>query len=115
MTTVSALDAITRPVSPDAVHRAARRCIVREQVDDYLVYNADTDEMHLLPPLGMHAYLLCDGSRTAEEVAILLADAMGLACDESVAERVCAFLGALVTRRVLEPVPPPAAQPHRPC
>ena len=105
MTALPILEPPATRVGPRAVLRPVRRCVVREQVDQFLVYNADTDEMHLVPPLGMHAYWLCDGTRVAEDVALLLADAAGRALDRELADGVYVFLNALVARRLLELAP----------
>lgn len=43
-------------------------CVVREQEDQYLVYNSRTDELHLLPPTGFYAYRLCNGWRKLDEI-----------------------------------------------
>jgi radical SAM protein with 4Fe4S-binding SPASM domain len=78
------------------------RCVLREQVGQYLVYNARTDEMHLVGRTGYHAYCLCDGSRTVHEVADALgADVAGGAPGE-LGERTREFLEALVARGILE-------------
>jgi hypothetical protein len=40
------------------------RCTVRCQENQYLVYNQDTDELHLLPDAAYSVYAMCDGSRS---------------------------------------------------
>jgi len=85
------------------VLRPAIRCIVREQVDQYLLYNARTDELHLLEPTGFYAYCLVDGSRTVAEVEALLGDSID--AEPSVLQAAArSFFRDLVDRRLLEPV-----------
>ena len=97
-----------RVVTPATVLRPTKRCTVREQVDQFLIYSADTDEMHLVPPSGIYAYWLCDGSRSVGDVATLLADDIGLEA-RALAEPLGSFLDELVARRILEPALPRGA------
>jgi hypothetical protein len=69
-------------------------CVVREQQDEYLVYNPRTDELHLISPLGRYVYLLCDGLRTAAQIQALLPGPVAVAVPE--------YLGQLLARGLLE-------------
>ena len=84
-------------VSGDTVLGPTTWCVVREQHDEYLVYNSRTDELHLISPQARYMYLLCDGLRTVSEIQTLLGAGTG--------EAVTGFLNKLVERGVLEPVP----------
>lgn len=89
-----------RPVTTDSVLTHARECTVREQEEQYLVYNATTDELHLIPPTGRYLYELCDGLATVGEIAAAVAGIAEARTGE--AERsVVAFLQQLVDRGIL--------------
>ena len=49
-------------------YRLATRCVVRQQDEQYLIYNTETDELHLLSPLGFYLYSLCDGLSPLNEL-----------------------------------------------
>jgi hypothetical protein len=74
---------------------------MRPQVDQYLVYNVTTDELHLLGACGWRVLQLCDGSRTVADLVQEIATALGVATPE-VAERVGGFLAALLERGLIE-------------
>jgi hypothetical protein len=80
----------------DTVLRTTAWCVVREQREEYLVYNSRTDELHLISPLGHYLYLLCDGLRTVGEVQALF--------EPATASAIPGFLATLVARGVLQPV-----------
>jgi hypothetical protein len=104
MTNIPGPDTVTVPdtaINPDTVLSPTTWCVVREQRAEYLVYNSRTDELHLISPMGRYLYLLCDGLRTVAEIQALLPQAAGAAIPE--------FLAGLVTRGLVEPVPPPNA------
>lgn len=50
------------------IYRPATRCVVRRQEEQYLIYNTETDELHLLSPIGFYLYSLCDGSSPLNEL-----------------------------------------------
>ena len=78
------------------------RCVLREQVGQYLIYNARTDEMHLVGDAGYRAYCLCEGSRTVGEVVDALRPDVADEVPEELEERTREFLEALVVRGILE-------------
>ncbi len=43
-------------------------CTVREQEEQYLIYNTKTDEMYLVPKTGAYLYELCDGLATIGDI-----------------------------------------------
>ena len=43
-------------------------CTVREQAEQHLIYNTKTDEMYLVPNLGVYLYELCDGVATIGDI-----------------------------------------------
>ncbi len=47
--------------SPATVLKPTSWCSVREQEEQYLIYNSKTDELHLLPPMAFLVLQLCDG------------------------------------------------------
>jgi len=89
-------------IERDTVLVPASRCILREQVGQYLIYNSRTDEMHLVGTTGFHAYCLCDGSRTVDEIADALRGEGVEGVPEELDERTREFLEALVVRGILE-------------
>ncbi|HEU0302111.1 MAG TPA: PqqD family peptide modification chaperone [Longimicrobium sp.] len=94
--------AIETRIEMDTVLVPASRCILREQVGQYLIYNARTDEMHLVGCTAYHAYCLCDGSRTVDEVVDALRPGVVDGVPEELAERTRELLEALVARGILE-------------
>jgi len=52
----------------DRIYSPATRCVVRRQEEQYLIYNTETDELHLLSPIGFYLYSLCDGSSPLNEL-----------------------------------------------
>jgi hypothetical protein len=79
----------------------AARCTVREQVDQFLIYNARTDEMHLVPPTGYYVHSLCDGARTVAELEEVLAASVD-APREVLRTAVRAFLAQLLERGLVQ-------------
>ena len=43
-------------------------CVVREQGEQYLIYNRKSDELHLLPQTGYFVFQLCDGFNTVSDI-----------------------------------------------
>lgn len=87
-------------VGDQTVLKPAEHCVVRKQVDQVLLYNSATDELHLLSPSAFYVFALCDGVRT---VADIVGDvAVQVEESQSVAQqRVAAFLASLVQRKLL--------------
>jgi pyrroloquinoline quinone biosynthesis protein D len=50
----------------------------RDLGDEYLIYDPDTDHVHVLNGTAREIFLLCNGSRTAEEIAAELARKYGV-------------------------------------
>jgi hypothetical protein len=44
-------------------------CTIRPQKEGYVVYNARTDELHLISESGFRVYQQCDGLHTVGEIA----------------------------------------------
>lgn len=100
----SASAACRPPLGSQRVPLPTPWCVVREQERGYLLYNPRTDELHLLQPTAYHAYRLCDGLHTVEEVA----EELALACRIPAAEALgptTRFLADLVERGLLEVEP----------
>lgn len=47
-------------------------CIIRQQEEEYLLYNSKTDELHLLSPMAFYVYQLCDGATPMDEIQEIL-------------------------------------------
>lgn len=60
---------MTAPASATAKPTKAGRLIFRPQVDRVLIYNADTDELFTLWPLGVEILQKCDGTRSPQQIA----------------------------------------------
>ena len=50
----------------------------RDLGDEYLIYDRDSDHVHVLNRTAREVFLLCDGSRTAEQIAAELARKFGV-------------------------------------
>lgn len=85
----------------DLVIRHTRWCTVREQETEFLVYNRQTDELHLIPPSGILVYWLCDGIRSVSELALLLAPAFGRRPEEF-RQSLDGFVRQMLERGILE-------------
>ncbi len=85
----------------DTIPQATSSCVVRQQKEGYLFYNSQTDELHLVPSTGFLVYQLCDGLRTTGDIEQWLVDA-NLGDRQAISESLDRFLGALVTRGILE-------------
>jgi len=55
----------------------------RDLGDEYLIYDRPTDQVHVLNGTAREIYLLCDGTRTVEQVVEALVEKYGV--DESTA------------------------------
>jgi hypothetical protein len=56
-------------LSSGAVPRRSPQVILRPQDDSVLVYNAATDQLHSMRPLGAEVLKRCDGTRTPAQIA----------------------------------------------
>lgn len=76
-------------------------CIVRQQEEEYLLYNSKTDELHLLSPMAFYVYQLCDGATTAGEIQAILSIILNQnkAIDIT---NITDFLNKLIIRGILE-------------
>jgi PqqD family protein of HPr-rel-A system len=57
----------------------------RDGGDQYFLYDRSNEEVHVLNATAREIYLLCDGSRTPQQVAAALAEKYGV--DEATARR----------------------------
>ncbi len=85
----------------DTVLTLVPRCTVRHQEDQFLVYNPDTDELHLLPHTAYYAMRMCDGMATVSATAKRLGHAWSLSLEEAEEQLMPLFAG-LVERGILE-------------
>lgn len=84
----------------DTILVGTPHCVLREQENQYVVYNARTDELHLIPALGHYLYHLCDGLRDVGSIW----RAFTSAAPEDADVRTCitAYLEKLVARGILQ-------------
>ena len=76
-------------------------CVVREQGEEFLIYNRKTDELHLLPPTGYFAFRLCDGVNTVADIEQQLASALS-DCTSNLRSVLHDFLDKLIARGIVE-------------
>ena len=75
-------------------------CTIRAQQSEYLVHNARSDELHLIPPVGYYVIQHCDGLNSVTDILERLHDRAG---DRGEGQRrLLAFLEDLVARGILE-------------
>jgi coenzyme PQQ synthesis protein D (PqqD) len=72
--------------------------------DGYIIYDAARDRVHFLNPTGAIVLELCDGQRSAADMARFLAASFGLAAPPDAAVRDC--LATLLAEGLIEPCPP---------
>lgn len=90
-----------RSLESETVLRVAASCVVRSQIDQVLMYNRLTDEMHLIPHGGYRAVELCDGFTSIGEIEGHLAAATTIGL-EHIRDRLRAFFAALIERGLLD-------------
>lgn len=87
-------------ISRGSVPRVTSWCTVRPQQSEYLIHNAKTDEMHLIPPVGYCVLQLCDGLNTVSDILERLG---GAGVDRLEGERrLSTFVEELMARGILE-------------
>lgn len=84
-------------LTPETILQATPWCVVRPQEKEYLIYNQQTDEMHLIPATGFFVYKLCDGRRTVADLSRTLAKAL-----EGGSSEIRSFLLQLIQRGIVE-------------
>lgn len=89
----NAIDTIT--------YRFATRCVVRKQEEKYLIYNTESDEMHLLSPLSYYLCSLCDGLSPLNEVQEIFSVIVRHEAD-GLKTPVADFLNQLLARGVVD-------------
>lgn len=92
---------MNRVLTDETVLLQTTWCVVREQGKEFLIYNRQTDELHLLPPTGYFAFRLCDGVNTVADIERQLASDLG---DRSSHLRnvLHDFLNKLIARGIVE-------------
>lgn len=81
--------------------KPTRSCVVRQQEQQYLIYNSRTDELHLIQPTGFYVYQLCESLHTVNEIEELLAEVTA-ANRDAVQAGLREFLDRLMKRGILE-------------
>jgi len=87
-------------LSPTTVLVHTAHCTVRAQRDQHLVYNSRSDELHLIPPIGIYVYELCDGLATIGDMEDALTRATGRQPGE-VRHDLTRYLSMLIARGIL--------------
>ncbi|MDD5558684.1 hypothetical protein [Candidatus Methylomirabilis sp.] len=88
-------------LTTETVLKLTSWCVIREQEEQYLIYNSQTDELHLLPLTGFYAYQLCNGWSTVGEIEQSLSMAMQV--DSRILRpQLQKFFSNLVARGILE-------------
>jgi len=59
---------------PDCRPLADTACKSKDLEEEFLVYDPDGDQVHVLNEVAREIFLLCDGSRHPEDIAVLLTD-----------------------------------------
>jgi Coenzyme PQQ synthesis protein D (PqqD) len=85
----------------ERVFKQTRWSSARRQEDAVLLYNAHTDELHLIPHDAFYVFQLCDGIHTVGEIADMVGEGTKAEPAE-VREHLTVFLNGLVDRGVLE-------------
>ena len=78
----------------------SKQCTIRKQVDQYLLYHQQTDELHLLTVAAYQVYALCNGQRRVDDILVAVSQASGDSLD-SVREPLDTFLNGLIKRGIL--------------
>ncbi|MCA1993429.1 MAG: hypothetical protein LDL41_15520 [Coleofasciculus sp. S288] len=76
-------------------------CVVREQEEEFLIYNRKTDELHLLPPTGYLTFRLCNGVNTVADIEKQLASELS-DCSSNLRSILHDFLNKLIVRGIVE-------------
>lgn len=76
-------------------------CTLREQEEQDLIYNTNTDEMHLLSKTGTYVYRLCDGITTVGDMVNAFQHTLKVDHD-SVKSQIVAYLEKLLRRGALK-------------
>lgn len=88
-------------ISDDSTFRLAPWCTVRNQPDQVLIYNARTDELHLVPDEAFAVVKLCVAGAPLGAVIDKVADAAAVTRDQA-APPVLRFFRDLLARGIVE-------------
>ena len=89
------MSADARLLEAETVLSATKWCATRPMDEGHLIYNAHTDELHVLTPFAHYLYELCDGTRSVHEIAGFFAPSVAR-------DGIVDLLGSLVARGLLE-------------
>ena len=92
------------PFLRETTLRATPWCVVREQENQYLVYNSRTDELHLLSPTAFYVYRRCSGWSTLGQIEEDLRDALPQEA-AALPAALDAFVEMLLARGIVEKLP----------
>jgi len=89
------------PIADDSIVRRAVGCTSRVQVDQVLIYNPKTDELHLIPTDAYQIVELCESGIRAGTIIDMVASAACVDRSEA-AVAVVDFIQSLEVRGILE-------------
>lgn len=72
----------------------------RDLGDEYIFYDQSGDQVHLLNGSAREIYLLCDGSRTVDQVAVVMAERFEVDHDTALADA-RRIIGQLMEKNLL--------------
>ena len=90
-----------KKLAGDVVLRQTSWCAVSKQEQQYLVYNTQTDELHLLPPTAHQVYRLCNGFNTVSTIEDSVINSSDIE-KEILKEHLHKFLSGLMKRGLVE-------------
>jgi len=88
-------------LAEDTVLTPTSCCTVRKQEDQYLIYNTQTDELHLTPYSAYYVLRLCDGLATIGDIEDRLSRVVK-SQKSHISNQLRPFLAALMERGILE-------------
>ena len=97
-------NAATATLSANCVLTRSAHCSIRPQGEQYLIYNSQTDELHLISPIASYVLELCNGLNSVGDLSQMFAHTM--LEEEQVVLQLSNFLLQLVDRGVLEVTEP---------
>ena len=71
---------------PDCRPLADTACKSKDLEEEFLVYDPDGDQVHVLNEVAREIFLLCDGSRHPEDIAALLTERYPVEKEQALAD-----------------------------
>ena len=89
-------------LAPDTIPLSCKEVVSRVEPEGVLLFQVRTDEMFFVSQGAFSLFLLCNGSRTVEEIQGLLAHYQPELATQAGQEQVEQFLESLAKRRLVE-------------